>query len=530
VRALALLWLAAATAAPAQTVALSRGPDHVEITVYRNPQRAPAEAPDLDWLNGYALISETRRITLPAGESEIRFEGVAGGIIPQSAIVTGLPEGLIERNRDAYLLSPESLVDRSLGRRVHLRRTSRATGAVTETEAVIRTGAGGALVVQTAAGFEALRCTGLPETLVYDGVPPGLSARPTLSLRARSAQAVTANVTLSYLASGFDWQANYIARLAPDGRHVELFAWLTLASMDETSFIAADTQAVAGNLHREDVEVEPPEGGALELHCWPQASTSDIPLEQWQRMASGVVNFGGDDANIVVTGSRVRQPNLEATAPVTVINARQEELGDLKLYRIPEPVTLAARSQKQVALMTRPNVSARFVYRQRFDLGTVIYSGEQEVPHRFLITRNRASEGLGLPLPAGGMVLFGGDPARPIVLGQGSLPDRAVGEDVEADLGPSIGMLTNLCRAHYADGAADYVLTVTNDGAQPAAFEAELAFADVSARASLGTRVQSRLWAVSVPANGRLRLEFRAGTPANFGAAQTQPIGTCPAQ
>jgi hypothetical protein len=528
-RALALVWLVVAAAAPAQNVALSPGPDHVEITVYRNPQRDPTEAPDLDWLNGYALISETRRITLPAGESEIRFEGVAGGIIPQSAIVTGLPEGLIERNRDAYLLSPETLVDRSLGRRVHLRRTSRATGRVTETEAVIRTGADGALVVQTAAGLEALRCTGLPETLVYDGVPAGLSARPTLSVRARSAQAVTASVTLSYLAGGFDWQANYIARLAPDGRHVELFAWLTLASMDETSFVAADTQAVAGNLHREEVEVEPPEGNALELHCWPQATTSDVPLETWQRMARGLVDTA-DEASIVVTGSRIPRPNLTANSPVTVINARQEELGDLKLYRIPEPVTLAARSQKQVALMTRPNVSARFVYRQRFDLGTVIYSGEQEPPHRFLVTRNRASEGLGLPLPAGGMVLFGGDPARPIVLGQGSLPDRAVGEDVEADLGPSIGLLTNLCRAHYADGAADYVLTVTNDSAQPAEFEAELAFADVTARPTLGTRGQSRLWVVSVPANGRLRLEFRAGTPANYGAAQTQPIGTCPAQ
>ena len=43
---------------------------------------------------------------------------------------------------------------------------------------MIRTGADGAVVLQTADGFEALRCTGLPETLVYDEVPPGLSAAP----------------------------------------------------------------------------------------------------------------------------------------------------------------------------------------------------------------------------------------------------------------------------------------------------------------------------------------------------------------
>ena len=42
-----------------------------------------------------------------------------------------------------------SLIDRSLGRRVHLRRTSRATGAVREQDAVIRSGADGAVVLQT---------------------------------------------------------------------------------------------------------------------------------------------------------------------------------------------------------------------------------------------------------------------------------------------------------------------------------------------------------------------------------------------
>ena len=84
----------------------------------------------------------------------MRFEGVAGGILPQSAIVTGLPEGIVERNRDAYLLSPATLLDRSLGLRVHLRRTSRATGRVREQDAIVRSGAGGAVIVETEGGFE----------------------------------------------------------------------------------------------------------------------------------------------------------------------------------------------------------------------------------------------------------------------------------------------------------------------------------------------------------------------------------------
>ena len=224
----------AGASANAQTIATSPRPDRVAVTVYRDPHRSPEQPPNPRWLNGYALITETRQVTLGPGESEIRFEGVAGGILPQSAIVSGFPDGIVERNRDAYLLSPATLLDRSLGARVHLRRTSRATGRVREQNAIIRSGAGGAVVVETESGFEALRCTGLPETLTYDGVPPGLSARPTLSVRARTQRPLQAIVTLSYLATGLDWQADYVATLSEDGARLDLFAWLTLANGDET--------------------------------------------------------------------------------------------------------------------------------------------------------------------------------------------------------------------------------------------------------------------------------------------------------
>jgi hypothetical protein len=154
---LAALLALADIPASAQTIVTSAGPDRVAVTVYRDPAREPARAPNLGWLNGFALVSETRTVTLPAGETEVRFEGVAGGIVPQSAIVTGFPDGIVERNRDAYLLSPATLLDRSLGRRVAIRRTSHATGAVVETEAVIRSSANGGIVVETPSSTTASR-------------------------------------------------------------------------------------------------------------------------------------------------------------------------------------------------------------------------------------------------------------------------------------------------------------------------------------------------------------------------------------
>jgi hypothetical protein len=497
-------------AASAETIVSSPRPDRIGVTVYRNPQRQPDQRPNLQWLNGFALISETRRVRLPAGETELRFEGVAGGILPQSAIVTGLPEGTVERNRDAYLLSPATLLDRSLGMRVHLRRTARATGRVREQDAIVRSGAGGAVIVQTEGGFESLRCTGLPESLTHDRVPLGLSARPTLSVRARSGRAVDATITLSYLASGFDWQADYVATLSEDGSRIDLFAWLTLASTDETSFADADAQAVAGRLNRRDVRVQPSEGGPLTLACWPQDTTSDIPLEEYERMEPPEPEEDMELRGMVV-GRRMgimAESAPMAPPPAPVMQAVQEELGDLKLYRIPEPVTVAANSQKQVALLQRTGVAVRTLYRTRFYGNARPYDGQAQ---RLLVTRNRTADGLGLPLPAGRLMLFDRRAGTPFLVGEAVIRDNAVGEDVEIALGTAPGVRFAQTPLTRTAAAADYEIVVTNDGPAPVAFEAEIVPQELrfSAPVPLPTRNGMALWQVTVPANGSATLRYR---------------------
>ncbi len=506
--------LLAAAPSVAQTIATSPGPEQVGVTVYRAPHRAASERMNLDWLNGFALITETRRVSIPAGEVDIRFEGVAGGILPESAIVTGLPGGVVEKNQDAYLLSPASLVDASLGRRVHIRRTSRATGAVREVEAVIRSGSQGAVVLETEGGIEALRCSGLAETIRYDQVPPGLSAKPTLSVRVRSERETGATVTLSYLASGFDWQANYVGELSADGKRLDLFAWLTLANADETGFRNASTQAVAGRLNRASTRGIRPRAEPLRLECWPSGTTSDV--------SDHVTAF--DVEEIVVTGSRMAMapppppppPPPPAPPPPAEMMARQEELGDLKLYRIPEPVTIAAKSQKQVALLDRNGVKVESIYRQRLYVG----DPSPRPVMRVLTTRNRTAEGLGLPLPAGRVVLFSKGRARPVLIGQGSMDDNTVGEDVEIEVGTASAVTAQLTPAPAATSQApiraapglpaQWQLTVTNARPEPVRFEAELEHGQMkfSSPVQLGRRDGRPLWAVTVPANGSVSLRY----------------------
>ena len=164
---------------------------------------------------------------------------------------------------------------------------------------------------------------------------------------------------------------------------------------------------------------------SVNLQCWPQATTSDIPLQEFQRRAR-TRGFVGGGEDIVVTGSRVGRANLESASPVTVLSASQENLGDLKLYRIPEPVTVAANSQKQVALLTRPDVRIALVYRQGI-YRQALSSGQGAQPPQGDLVRPRTSRGggLGLPLPAGSMALFGERAGRPLLLGEGTVWDHA---------------------------------------------------------------------------------------------------------
>ena len=498
---LALLLLGASVQAGAQAIVRSAAPDSVSVTVYRAPYGQGAM--QLDWLNGFAMVREVRHVSLPAGESELRFEGVAGGIVPQSALVEGLGD-VVEKNRDAKLLSPGTLLDSLLGERVHLRRTSLANGAVREQEAIVRA-SGDGVVLQTADGFEALRCTGLNETALADRVPPTLAAKPTLSVRLRAAHAVEGTVTLTYLSSGFDWRAHYVATVAPSGDKMSLFAWLTLANGDETSFANADTMAVAGRLNHQDVERLAPEVRPIEIRCWPSLRTDQIPLDIVQRLPMTMnapppppppppPTVSAPEA-IVLTGSKIM--------------AQREALGDLKLYRIPIPVTVAAHSQKQVALLDQPAAKFETVYRWRtsFDYQT----DEPLAVPRVLKMKNVTATGLGLPLPAGSFTLYTQADGRPFLLGEGTMTDRAVGEDVEVALDGAPGVTVTQRQLERTGKINSSELVVTNDQRLPVRLEVR--FDEQQPPAGSNERLVHRdgayWWQTIVPANGSRTLRLR---------------------
>lgn len=440
--------LSAAAAAQAQDI-LAGKPLDISVTVYRDPYRDEGGI-DLDALEGFALITETRRVVLSPGAHTLRFEGVADGIEPASAIVTGLPSGVIEKNRDAALISPSALVESAQGQggRVLLARTNPATGAVARSEGVIRSAADGGVVFETPDGIEALRCSGLSETFGFQSGTTGLSAVPTLSVFTRVTEPVEAMVQLSYLARGFDWAADYVANLGAGAGKLDLGAWVTLANGNGVGFENARVQIVAGRLNKETEEVEPIDiGRPILARCWPRGSTSDSPdpvyieraypfgFDPYRYAMARPAPAPGAAEMVVVTGARMKMVE-DAALPVSVSEA--EDLGDLKLYRLPGRTTVASRQSKQVRLMDRAAVPVTKIYEADLSSNSTTDSEPMTI---LLRTKNDAKSNLGLPLPSGRVGLFetrgSGASAQRLLSAEAGMRDLAIDEEVELRLADS---------------------------------------------------------------------------------------------
>ena len=388
------LALCVGTAAFADTV--SPAPGAVTVTIYHDDGLPtanlirPTAGSDLTD-EGLALITETREIDLPAGPSVIRFRGVASTMVPQSAGIDGLPPGTLERNFDYDLLSPGSLLAKSIGETVHVIRTDPKTGKRSEIPAIIR-GAPDGVMLDIDGKLEALHCAGLPESVVLDKAPDGLTDVPTLSVRTDAPAAGHYKVRLSYLATGLNWSADYVAHVRPGGRTLDLTGWLTLANFGATSFGRVPVQAIAGRLNVTGSDT-PIHAATTPLgtQCWPtdirwwmhrMLHFSDLMAGDFQSAPMPVIAYSRIET-VIVTGSRI-DPRA---------------IGDYKLYPLPEPTDMPARETKQVQFLDQADVPFERVYFHRIDQDR--YQQGSDGATLTLRLHNVTESGLGKALPAG---------------------------------------------------------------------------------------------------------------------------------
>lgn len=354
------------------------------------------------------LVSETRHVDLPAGETLLAIEDVSGQLQPETVLLAAPGMHVIEQSLAGDLLTPQRLLEASLGQVVQIIRTA-PDGSQRVEEGRVLSLAGG-LVVQIGNRIEAY--TSLPgdpsARIAFTSMPAGLRAEPALLARVFPGQAGPNDLRLDYLTSGLSWRADYVARLNRTSDFLDLQALVTLSNSTDTDFSGASLRLVAGEVNQ----------GPRTLKGQPQ----------FAREATMAMAPAADMSEAVSAADRY-------------------------VYTLAQPVTLARGETKQIPLMSAQNVTVIREY--RFEGLVVAHPGAEEIgpvnAALVLELENDADLGLGAPLPAGTVRVYGpgGAEGAILFLGADSLDHTPEGEKARLILGEAFDVTARAERTLY---------------------------------------------------------------------------------
>jgi hypothetical protein len=428
------------------------------------------------------LVSETRRVDLPAGETLLAIEDVSGQMQPETVLLSAQGLRIIEQSLAADLLTPQRLLEASLGQTVQIIRSSLTSGEERVEEARVLSLAGG-LVVQVGDRIEVLPFNqGVdPFTrIAFSGMPAGLRSEPALLARVFPGQAGPNDLRLDYLTGGLSWRADYVARLNAASDRLDLSALVTLSNGTDTAFEGATLRLVAGEVNQG-------------------------PVFHKQEM-----QYFAQDSRAALAAA----PQMsEAVAAA-----------DRYVYSLGRPVTLQRGETKQIPMMSAQGV--KVVREYRFEGLVDGNVGLEEIgpvnAALILELENDSDLGLGAPLPAGTVRVYGpsqsGENAT-LFLGADAIAHTPEGEKARLTIGQAFDVTARAERTVY-ERLADRIyetgqkVTVQNAKDQPV----EVVLAGVMPRgwtmreesatheADSANRIS---WRLTVPAGGKTELTYR---------------------
>lgn len=311
-----------------------------------------------------ALVKDQRLLTLEEGLNEVRFTDVAAQIDPTSVHFKSLtaPQATLirEQNFQYDLVSRAKLLEKYLDQEIEVQQP-RKDGGVEIIRGQLLSATDG-LVIQQADGT--LTALTSAEQVRLPKLPSGLITRPTLMWLVESGQAGTQRSEVSYLTSGINWSADYVAVVNPDDTLADLTGWVTIDNKSGATYPAARLKLIAGEVHR----IQPPH------------------LLAKGRMAEMV--------------TLAAEPQFEEKA-----------FFEYHLYTLQRKTTIRDNETKQIELLTAANVPVKKVY--VFD-GANLRPGPPNQPPQAKVNvmvevENRQENHLGMPLPKGKVRVYKAD-------------------------------------------------------------------------------------------------------------------------
>lgn len=386
-------WGAAAAAAPNPGARVSdeRERKSVSVTVYNQ---------------NFGLVREVRELQgLPVGQWPLEFRDVAATIQPETVAVKtnggGASLRVLEQNYRYDLLTPETLLEKYVGRKVRAYRYHEATGKEDVVDAQLLSVQGSPILqIGSEITFN------YPGRLAFAELPPNLIAKPTLVWLVDN-QAPQQSLEVSYLAGGLSWVADYVLILDESEKRAGLTGWVSLTNNSGASYRNAALKLVAGDVNRvrEDVP-QATNGGAM-------------------RLTAKQAEF------------------------------REEGLLEYHMYTLGRPTDLLDKESKQVTLLEASGlgIEKKFVFSSQGYYYQSQY--DRRVPNEkvsvYLHFQNSTENGLGMPLPKGTLRVYKADKssAKQFV-GEDTIDHTPRDEKVKLKLGEAFDVVAHRKQVNWS--------------------------------------------------------------------------------
>lgn len=351
-----------------------------------------------------ALIKKAQKVDLKTGVNEIVFDEAAKQMRPESAFIYGDGVKVLEQNYDYAGINYVTMLNANLGKEVKTVRQNPQTGENIFEKAILLAVDGMTPVLKFDYGVE----SNFNGRVVFDEVPAGLNSEPVLRAKVQVINDGEKDLNLAYLANGFSWQANYVAKVNDD----ETLSVLGRVSLNNSS--GSDYNDVVVNLVAGDVNVV----NMVQPRMMYKAAMMNT-------MARGVM--------------------MDAAVAETAMEA-PESLNGYYIYKIPQKTTLQDGQIKQVSFFDAPMVK----YKKRGEINSGLYFGTSKsfykdvhptVVYNFT---NNADDGLGMPLPQGKISFYDTDKNGALqFVGENTIDNKAEGQKITVKLGKFFDVYAN---------------------------------------------------------------------------------------
>jgi hypothetical protein len=354
--------------------------------------------------------------------------------------------------------------------------TNPSTGAETSNRALVLSATDG-LVLQMNGRIH----TNPPGRIVYDGLPPGMHATPSLTMTVAGTPGQDIESELSYLTAGLSWRADYVLQFDAEGNRMDLNGWASVTNTTNLEFKDAKLKLVAGQVNRETAR--------------PQAMQMKAPMAYEARAAAGPMQDG----------------------------VAEEALVGNHIYTMPRLTSLAPNETKQLALLSANDVAVKrenVVRSQPMVFQQDIRQRPQTTAVGIELTfKNDVAAKLGAPLPAGTMRVYSLDQqGAPQFIGESRVEHAAEGTDITLQAGrdydlPVLREQLNFVRASDNIVLSVWRVTIRNTTTRPAAVRVVEPIPgawEITKESASHTKSDAGTaeWALQIPQKGQVVLEY----------------------